>query len=254
MAKQRQPQGPPPPPAVQRVVLRYAKRGPLRYASARDLARSFERALRRARVPMAYSAGFHPHPKLSYLSAAPTGAASEAEYLEVRLARRVEAAELAAGLTAVLPRDFPILGAVDTTGSTAGGSAAGLDFGALLQASMWRLEWDAAPAPGGVDPAHLERALDTLMAAPAWRVRRPPRPKDKDPLGRELDIRPALTGAALCDCHGDGPARVGCDIVLRHGVPAVRPDDVVRALLAGLPDAAPTPLLTLRLAQGVLRE
>jgi hypothetical protein len=37
-------------------------------------------------------------------------------------------------------------------------------------------------------------------------------------------------------------------------VPAVRPDDVVRALLAGLPDAAPTPLLTLRLAQGVLRE
>ena len=67
----RQPEGPPPPPTVQKLRLRYAKRGPLRFASHRDLARTLERALRRARVPMAFSAGFSPHPKISYVGAAP---------------------------------------------------------------------------------------------------------------------------------------------------------------------------------------
>jgi len=75
------PEGPPPPPVVQRVRLRYAKRVRMWFASHRDFARAFERALRRAAVPMAYSAGFTPHPKVSYVGAAPTGVASEAEYL-----------------------------------------------------------------------------------------------------------------------------------------------------------------------------
>ena len=69
----RSPTGPPPPPTVQRLRLRYAKRGRLRFSSHRDFQRAFERALRRAEVPMAYSAGFSPHPKVSYANAAPTG-------------------------------------------------------------------------------------------------------------------------------------------------------------------------------------
>src|SRR4029077_20131205 len=84
----RSPEGPPPPPVVQRVRIRYAKRGRLRFTSLRDFARAFERALRRARVPMAYSGGFTPHPKISYIGAAPTGVASEAEYLEIGLAQQ----------------------------------------------------------------------------------------------------------------------------------------------------------------------
>ena len=79
----RVPEGPPPPPVVQRLRLRYAKRGRLRFISHRDFARALERALRRADAPVAFSAGFSPHPKISYVGAAPTGAASEAEYLEV---------------------------------------------------------------------------------------------------------------------------------------------------------------------------
>src|SRR4051794_41885624 len=84
----RRPDGPPPPAVVQRLRLRYAKRGRLRFTSHRDFARAFERALRRAAVPMGYSAGFSPHPKISYVGAAPTGVASEAEYLEIGLAER----------------------------------------------------------------------------------------------------------------------------------------------------------------------
>ena len=73
---------------MQRIRLRYTKRGRLRFTSHRDFQRAFERALRRAEVPMAYSAGFTPHPKVSYANAAPTGTGSEAEFLEIALTER----------------------------------------------------------------------------------------------------------------------------------------------------------------------
>jgi radical SAM-linked protein len=71
---------------VQRVRLRFAKRGRLRFTSHRDV----QRAVRRAGVPIAWSAGFSPHPRLSWAGAVPTGAASEAEYVEVGLAEAVD--------------------------------------------------------------------------------------------------------------------------------------------------------------------
>ena len=68
---------------MQRLRVRYAKRGRLRFTSHRDFSRAFERALVRSSVPMAYSSGFNPHPRISYAGAAPTGSESEAEYLEI---------------------------------------------------------------------------------------------------------------------------------------------------------------------------
>ena len=68
---------------MQRLRIRYAKRGRLRFTSHRDFSRAFERAIFRARIPMAYSSGFNPHPRISYAGASPTGSASEAEYLEI---------------------------------------------------------------------------------------------------------------------------------------------------------------------------
>jgi hypothetical protein len=97
----RVPEGPPPPPVVQRIRIRYAKRGRLRFTSHRDFARAFERALRRAEIPMGYSAGFTPHPKISYVGASPTGAGSEAEYLEIGLAREMDLEWVRSALEAV---------------------------------------------------------------------------------------------------------------------------------------------------------
>src|ERR1700742_3815006 len=109
----RAPEGPPPPPVVQRVRVRYTKRGRLRFTSPRDFARAFERALRRAEVPMAYSAGFSPHPKISYVGAAPTGTASEAEFLAIGLSRRVDTDELGRALDTALPEGLDVLEAVE---------------------------------------------------------------------------------------------------------------------------------------------
>ncbi|MBX5448366.1 MAG: DUF2344 domain-containing protein, partial [Acidothermus cellulolyticus] len=77
-------------PVVQRLRVRWAKRGRLRFTSHRDFQRALERAVRRAGLPIAYSAGFTPHPRISYVGAAPTGAASEAEYVELALTAAVD--------------------------------------------------------------------------------------------------------------------------------------------------------------------
>ena len=130
MARQREPEGPPPAPVVQKVRLRYAKRGRLRFSSTRDFQRALERALRRAEVPIAFSAGFHPHPRISYANAASTGTASEAEYVELALSRRVEPSVLAEALDAALPPGLDIVQASE---------AAPGPLADRLQASDWAI-------------------------------------------------------------------------------------------------------------------
>ena len=73
-----------------KLRLRYAKRGRARFSSHRDIARTMEWTLRRAGVPVALSHGFSPHPRLSWIGAAPTGAASEAEYLEIGVTEHLD--------------------------------------------------------------------------------------------------------------------------------------------------------------------
>ena len=107
----------PAPPTVQRIRVRFAKRGRLRFLSHRDVARSVERAVRRAGIPVAHSHGFSPHPRLSWIGAAPTGAASEAEYLEIGLTRPLDPAGLAAALDAALPDGIDVLAAAVAEGT-----------------------------------------------------------------------------------------------------------------------------------------
>jgi len=118
-------------PPVQRLRVRYAKRGRLRFTSHRDFSRAFERAVFRARIPMAYSSGFNPHPRISYAGAAPTGSASEAEYLEIALAEVVTPDSVRVALEEALPDGLDILEVVESPG----GSLAD-----RLVASRWTLE------------------------------------------------------------------------------------------------------------------
>ncbi|MBF4160330.1 TIGR03936 family radical SAM-associated protein [Nocardioides acrostichi] len=214
-------------PPVQRLRVRYAKRGRLRFTSHRDFSRAFERALFRARVPMAYSSGFNPHPRISYAGAAPTGSASEAEYLEIALAQVCEPTAIHALLDEALPPGLDVIEVVESPG----GSLAD-----RLEVSRWRLDLavsrDAAAA-----------AVERFLAEEQVLVER----MTKKGL-REFDCRAAVL--TLCvDASERGAA---LDLLLRHGTPAVRPDDVLRGLaeVSDL-DAGPAPLLT-RLAQGSL--
>jgi len=219
-------------PPVQRLRIRYAKRGRLRFTSHRDFSRAFERAVFRARVPMAYSSGFNPHPRISYAGAAPTGSASEAEYLEIGLAEVVDPDLVRARLEESLPDGLDVVEVVES----AGGSLAD-----RLQASHWLIDLDAAPEDA-------ERAVAAFLAAEGVPVER----MTKKGL-RRFDCRAAVVALAAEEAPAGGPpARLS--LVLRHVEPAVRPDDVL-AGLAAVGGLVPTgaPLLT-RLAQGPLDE
>src|SRR5450755_4775590 len=138
------PPGPPPAPVAQRLVIRYAKRGRMRFASHRDIARAVERGVRKAGLPVAYSAGFSPHPKISYPGGAPTGAASEAEYLELSLTGLCVPAEVRERLDAALPDGINVIEVAEMSASDA----------LLLEASEWEM---ILP---GVAPAEAARAVE----------------------------------------------------------------------------------------------
>jgi radical SAM-linked protein len=222
---------------VQRIRLRYTKRGRLRFTSHRDFQRAFERALRRAEVPMAYSAGFTPHPKVSYANAAPTGTGSEAEYLEIALAEQRDPEKLRLLLDESLPTGLDVTEAVEVRTSA---------FAERLQASVWELRLD------GVEKAEAERAAAAFLAARTVEVTR----RTKSGL-RTFDAREAVLRLATVEeathMPGDGACAI-LRLVVRHATPAVRPDDVLSGLRATADLAPPVAVAVTRLAQGLLDE
>lgn len=229
---------------AQRIRLRYTKRGRLRFTSHRDFQRAFERALRRSEVPMAYSAGFTPHPKVSYAGAAPTGVASEAEYLEIALTQPRDPGALRALLDGSLPPGLDVTDAVEA-------HTAGLPE--RLEASEWLLRLE------GVDPRDAERAVGAFLAAGSVEVRR----TTKNGV-RTFDARGAVVSLAVLPQAAGGAAE-GADrpmagacailrLVVRHVTPAVRPDDVLSGLRSTADLAPPVPAAVTRLAQGPLDE
>ena len=218
-------------PPVQRLRVRYAKRGRLRFTSHRDFSRAFERAVFRAQVPMAYSSGFNPHPRISYAGAAPTGSASEAEYLELALSEVVVPADVHAMLDEALPPGLDVLEVVESGGGS---------LSDLLEGSRWRIDL-------AVDHDVAVDAVARFLAADEALVER----MTKKGM-REFDARGAVVSLELLPADDNAPGRTTLDVVLRHGTPAVRPDDVLRGLttVAEL-DPGEAPLMT-RLAQGPL--
>ena len=191
-------------PPVQRLRIRYAKRGRLRFTSHRDFGRAFERALVRARIPMAYSSGFNPHPRISYAGAAQTGAASEAEYLEIALAEVVDPEEVRRALEKALPDGLDVVEVVES------GRGALAD---RLEASHWSVVV-ALPAD---DVAQAVAAFLATRSLPVERMtKKGLRTFDCRGPVAALSVRPHESGAEL-------------DLILRHTVPAVRPPTMRRA-------------------------
>jgi radical SAM-linked protein len=179
---------------------------------------------------MAYSQGFSPHPRVSWIgAAAPTGAASEAEYMEIQVVRRLDPEALRRELDAALPDGLDVVAAQESDG----GSLAD-----RIEASCWRIELVGVPAD------ELQHAVVALMAMPHVHVEK----LTKDGR-RTIDARAALVSA--CVEEGSG----GCGImsaVVRQVTPTVRPDDVLSALLAVAGVRPTVPAKATRTAQGRL--
>jgi radical SAM-linked protein len=91
-----------------RARITFSKQGALRYTGHLDLHRLWERAMRRADLPLSYSLGFHPQPKISIAAALPLGFSSLGEVLDVRFNAEISTEEIATRLKDSLPPDIQI--------------------------------------------------------------------------------------------------------------------------------------------------
>jgi radical SAM-linked protein len=216
-------------PIGTRLRVRYAKTGKLRFVSAIDLGRLWERGLRRADLPIAYSEGFSPHPKVSFADALPLGYASTGEYAELQFAAPVDVTWALERLNDAFPDGLAVLDAIAVDEQAP-------RLGRLLRASCWDLRYP----PGA---AGLDAAGEAVLAAAELPVAR-----ERKGVVTHVDLRPAIFDLQT----RDDTVRV----VLHHVEPAVRPtevDQALRSLLSALPhlsDALPPPALVTRVAQG----
>ena len=186
----------------QRILARFSKEGEARFLSHHDLMRLFERALRRAALPLRMTQGFNPHPRLAILSALPLGVEADEEPIEVELEPPVPPDEVRERLAAQLPKGIR-LRSVQALPEGVRARVESLDYAATL------------PADRGVGPADVER----LLACQAVVVER------ATPAGpRRMDLRPALEAMAV-----EGRRLAFRLRVAPEGTP--RPTEVLDALL-----------------------
>lgn len=216
-------------PPVQKLRLRYAKRGRARFTSHRDFSRAFERALRRANIPMAYSSGFSPHPRISYANASPTGAATEAEFLEIGLSAQCDPELVRSAIDNALPPGLDVLHVV------VAGPAALAD---RLTGSRWRIDLVTR------QPVVIRDAVEKFCAAEGVDVER----MTKNGI-RTFDARGAVVELEVIPSEDEPEALA---LVTRHLAPLVRPDDVLKAMASLAPEFDAAVRLLLRVEQGVL--
>jgi radical SAM-linked protein len=195
------------------VRVRFAKHGKVRFISHRDVARAFERAFRVEQLPLAFTEGFSPRPKVSFGLALSVGHESDAEYLDVELTEPVDTDALVERLTPALPEGMPATGAVRLT-----------ERAPALQESITEVHYRVAtvdgrgePVPGGVLAVAVSDALarDELEVA---RVR-----KGKESVD---DIRPVLRAIEVAH-DGDTPV---LELSLLTQPRGARPREVLDAL------------------------
>jgi radical SAM-linked protein len=213
-----------------RIRFRFTKLGRIRFTSQRDVARMWERALRRAGLPLAYTEGFSPRPQLSFGLALPTGCESLAEYLDVALDERrpetaaVDVSELPLVLGDLLPAGVD----VDEAALTERGAGS---LQQLVTSCTWTMHFS------GVTSAELEHRVASLLAADAV-------PIVRERKGREEhdDLRPSVLGLTVgapgeratgpAEAAGTGTATVGLVAELATQPRGVRPVELVRGLTA----------------------
>jgi radical SAM-linked protein len=192
-----------------RIRIRFSKIGRVRWTSHRDVARMWERALRRARVPMAYTEGFSPRPKLSFGLALPTGCESNAEYLDVALREPVAPEEITTTFSSLLPDGVDIL-AAQVLPSGAGS----------LQEEVTSCRWEIDVPQ--MDPDDLSEAIARVLGAEVLSVTR-------ERKGRPVtdDLRPSVLALSSA-----GPIGSGSGLVAELGTRprGVRPAELAQVM------------------------
>jgi radical SAM-linked protein len=202
---------------MSRLRVRFSKLGKIRFTSHRDVARIWERTLRRADLPIAYTEGFSPRPKLSFGLALSTGYESLGEYLDV-VVRDHDGGDMAAG-------DFPSrVGPYLPVGIDAQ-VAVPLGPGAeSLQQTVTSCTWHIEI--GGVGPGAVARTVEEALATTELSLTR-------ERKGRTVvdDVRPAIVAArVLGPADGHRGSGTQIEVELATQPRALRPAELVAAI------------------------
>lgn len=180
---------------------RFAKGTEIRFISHLDLARTVERAVRRAGLPIAFSQGFHPFPRIVFATALAVGWTSSGEYMDLQFTEDLTPREVLRRLNEVLPPGLEI-----REGAALAPDAPGL--AAIVNAALYSL------TPKQPDQEALRgRAAELLNASELMitkSTKRGPRPRDMRPLLYELSVEeaaPDVTLRLLCACGSSGNLR-----------------------------------------------
>jgi radical SAM-linked protein len=206
-------------PEQRRVRFRFSKTGKVRFTSHRDVARMWERALRRSHLPVGLSQGFSPHPLLSFGLALPTGCESLGEYLDARLEEtrpgELPYDELPGLLSPLLPDGVVVLAA----------AAVPMAEGSLQQ-EVGSCDWELEVH--GVGSQQLQEQVERMLAAPSLSINR-----ERKGRQTEDDIRPAILTLAVTHDNGSeqGEYPIGhLRAELATHPRGVRPSDLISAL------------------------
>jgi radical SAM-linked protein len=205
-----------------RLRITFAKQGALRYTGHLDLNKIWERTARRADLPLAYSQGFHPQPKIYIASALPLGFSSRAEVLDMKLKSDTPLEGLAERLQASVPPGLRILNVEPVD-----------DALPQLQTRLIAAEYEVAFTEP-VDESALAAQISALLAADSLPRERRGKPYDLRPLVQELLLLPSPpgspTGVLREGAGGEGgDVKVFMRLTSREGATG-RPEEVLDQL------------------------
>ena len=197
---------------MQQIVCRFAKGEAAKYISHLDLMRALERGMRRARLPLAYSEGFNPRPRVSYASALSVGHTSDAELMALALSEPMDPADLRKALNAALPNGLEILQAWSTPPHKPKTTLGDVDTAEY-----------AVRVEGPLHDARLAARVEEFMAQDEVVITRV-----RDKGSKDLNLRPLVGAAAVVRAAA---AEAELNLRLRTGsAGGARPEEVLAAL------------------------
>ncbi|MGZ9165530.1 MAG: TIGR03936 family radical SAM-associated protein [Anaerolineales bacterium] len=164
-----------------RIRITFAKQGPLRYTGHLDLHKLWERAARRAQIPLAYSRGFHPQPKMNIAAALPLGFSSRCEVMDMRLEHEIQLEGVRERLQQTLPAGIQVLNVENAD-----------ERAPALQTQVESAEYQVTLTES-IDAAELKRKIDSVMESESIiRERR----------GKTYDLRPLIEALQILESDG----------------------------------------------------
>jgi radical SAM-linked protein len=159
-----------------RIRITFAKQGALRYTGHLDLHKLWERAARRAELPLAYSQGFHPQPKMNIAAALPLGFSSRCEIIDMRLEHEIPLDGLSERLQGTLPTGIQVSNVESVD-----------EHSPALQTQVASAEYEVHLTES-VDGSDLKQRIESVMESESIIRERRGKTYDLRPLIEELDL------------------------------------------------------------------